>query len=111
GDLGAVHVRVSIDESDIARLPLQAAAKALNRGTPQRTFPLRFVRVEPHVVPKKSLTGDNAERVDTRVLQVIYAIEQAHPEVYVGQQLDVFIEGGAGGPEGTSGDKLARLGP
>jgi len=108
GDLGAVHVRVSVDESDIARLPLQAAAKALNRGTPQRTFTLRFVRVEPHVVPKKSLTGDNAERVDTRVLQVIYAIEQAHPEVYVGQQLDVFIDGGAA--EGTSGDKLARLG-
>jgi hypothetical protein len=53
---------------------------------------LRFVRVEPMVVPKKSLTGDNTERVDTRVLQVIYAIERSEYPAYVGQQLDVFID-------------------
>ena len=41
------------------------------RGHPHLEFPLTFVRVEPYVVPKKSLTGDNTERVDTRVLQVI----------------------------------------
>ena len=51
------------------------------------------MRVEPHVIPKKSLTGDNTERVDTRVLQVIYALEQGPRRVYVGQQLDVYIEG------------------
>lgn len=54
---------------------------------------MRFVRVEPYVVPKKSLTGENTERVDTRVLQVIYAIERTEYPVYVGQQLDVFIDG------------------
>ena len=53
------------------------------------------MRVEPYVVPKKSLTGDNTERVDTRVLQVIYALVSADRRVYVGQQLDVFVNVGA----------------
>jgi HlyD family secretion protein len=53
---------------------------------------LTFVRVVPYVVPKKSLTGDRSERVDTRVLQVIYALEPGEKSVYVGQQLDVFID-------------------
>ena len=41
----------------------------------------------------KSLTGDNTERVDTRVLQVIYAIDSSVSRVYVGQQLDVYVKG------------------
>ena len=49
-----------------------AAAVATPRGSPTVVHSLAFVRVEPFVVPKKSLTGDNSERVDTRVLQVIY---------------------------------------
>jgi hypothetical protein len=54
---------------------------------------LEFVRFEPYVIPKKSLTGDSIERVDTRVLQVIYRIRDAEPSVYVGQQMDVYIDG------------------
>ena len=52
---------------------------------------MRFMRVEPFVVPKTALTGENTERVDTRVLQVLYAVERSAHPVYVGQQLDVFI--------------------
>jgi hypothetical protein len=44
------------------------------------------------VVPKRSLTGDSTERVDTRVLQVIYAISDDKLPLFVGQQMDVFIE-------------------
>jgi hypothetical protein len=51
------------------------------------------VRVEPFVIPKKSLTGDNTERVDTRVLQVIYALEDSTAKVFVGQQVDVYVKG------------------
>jgi hypothetical protein len=50
------------------------------------------VRFEPFVVPKKSLTGDSTERVDTRVLQVIYRIEDNKLPLFVGQQMDVFID-------------------
>ena len=44
------------------------------------------------MIPKKSLTGDNTERVDTRVLQVIYAIDAGDKRLFVGQQVDVFID-------------------
>lgn len=43
------------------------------------------------MIPKKNLTGDATERVDTRVLQVIYALKAETP-VYAGQQMDIFIE-------------------
>jgi multidrug resistance efflux pump len=91
-----VHVRVDIDEHDIPRFRKEAPARASLRGAPEVSYPLEFVRVEPYVIPKKSLTGDNTERVDTRVLQVIYALDVADRPVYVGQQLDVFID--VGGP-------------
>src|SRR5262249_1054023 len=92
GDLSTFHVRVDIDERDIARFQRSSPAKAYPRGEAAHEMALRFVRVEPYVVPKKSLTGDNTERVDTRVLQVLSAIERSDHAAYVGQQLDVFID-------------------
>ena len=56
-------------------------------------FPLKFVYVEPYVIPKQSLTGNNSERVDTRVLQVIYELPEERPvDVYIGQQMDVYLK-------------------
>jgi HlyD family secretion protein len=100
GNVNQLHVRVDIDEYDIHRFTPQAAARATLKGQPEVSFPLTFVRLEPYVVPKKSLTGDNTERVDTRVLQVIYAIDTQGQRLFVGQQLDVFID--ASGVESTS---------
>lgn len=93
GDINTFHVRVDIDERDIARFRRGASAKAFPRGDTAHEISMRFTRVEPFVVPKKTLTGENTERVDTRVLQVLYAIETSEHPVYVGQQLDVFIDG------------------
>jgi multidrug resistance efflux pump len=88
-----VHVRVDIDEHDIPRFRKGSRGVASPRGHPGLVYPLRYERVEPYVIPKKSLTGDNTERVDTRVLQVIYSLEPGdRPAVYVGQQMDVFLE-------------------
>jgi multidrug resistance efflux pump len=92
GDIDHLHVRVDIDEYDIPRFDPAAKAEAQLRGDPKIKFPLKFVRIEPYVIPKKSLTGDNTERVDTRVLQVIYALDKQDEPIYVGQQMDVFIE-------------------
>jgi len=59
----------------------------------------RFIRIpwslsasNLNVIPKKSLTGDSTERVDTRVLQVIYRVEDQNASLYVGQQMDVYIK-------------------
>lgn len=91
GHVGKLHVRVDIDESDIPRYKLNIPGIAKPRGNPSEQFPLTFVRVEPYVIPKKSLTGGNTERVDTRVLQVIYAID-CRSQLYVGQQVEVFLD-------------------
>jgi HlyD family secretion protein len=93
GNIDRLHVRVDIDEFDISRFDSRSAASAVPRGSLQERYPLTFVRIEPFVVPKKSLTGDNTERVDTRVLQVIYECDPTgRPPLFVGQQLEVFIE-------------------
>jgi multidrug resistance efflux pump len=92
GRVDRLHVRVDVDEHDIPRYRAGAPARAMLRGDPRQQHDLTFVRVEPYVVPKKSLTGDNTERVDTRVLQVIYAAASGQGRLYVGQQVDVFIE-------------------
>ena len=91
GNVTQLHVRVDVDEYDIPRFIVDAPARAALKGHANDFYPLRFVRIEPYVVPKKSLTGDNTERVDTRVLQVIYAIDTSGRRLFVGQQLDVFI--------------------
>jgi len=92
GDLSSLHVRIDIDENDAWRLVVGAKAEAYVRGNSQLHTPLEFVRIEPYVVPKRSLTGDSTERVDTRVLQVLYRFDPKALPVYVGQQMDVFIE-------------------
>lgn len=93
GDVDVLRVRVDIDEQDIPRFVPGAPAQAVLRGRNDLTYPLEFVRVQPYVIPKQSLTGDNRERVDTRVLQAIYALRPpAGAPIYVGQQVDVFIQ-------------------
>jgi hypothetical protein len=71
-------------------------ASAFQPGRPLTTdhsnTTLKLVHFEPHVVPKKSLTGDTTERVDTRVLQVIYSFDRNDLPIFVGQQMDAFIE-------------------
>jgi HlyD family secretion protein len=98
GGVETLNVRVDVDENDAWRISPGARAEATVRGNRDLKTPLSFVRVEPYVVPKRSLTGESSERVDTRVLQVIYGFDPKRlPNVYVGQQMDVFIEGQEGG--------------
>jgi len=92
GDLDRLRIRVDIDEQDISRFRPTGRATATPRGATDKRLNLKFVRVEPYVIPKKAFTGDNTERIDTRVLQVLYEIDIDQPEVYVGQQVDVSIE-------------------
>lgn len=92
GDTRRLNVRVDVDEFDAWRVSASAAARAFVRGNPDLNTSLKFEYFEPYVVPKTSLTGASTERTDTRVLQVIYSFDPAALPVYVGQQVDVFIE-------------------
>lgn len=92
GDTESLQVRADIDEVNAPLVKPNSPAVAYLKGSTERSIPLQFTRIEPYIVPKRSLTGDNRERVDTRVLQVIYQFEKPEFPVYVGQQVDVFIE-------------------
>lgn len=93
GDIEHLQVRVDIDEQNATRFNSHLMATAFLKNNTKVSIPLSFDRVEPFVIPKKSLTGATDERVDTRVLQVIYSFDKPSDfNVYVGQQVDIFIE-------------------
>lgn len=92
GRTDPLHVRADVDEFEIPRLKPGSRATASPRGNAGVHIDLEFVRFEPLVIPKRSLTGDSTERVDTRVLQAIYRIVPADAPVFIGQQMDIFIE-------------------
>src|SRR5499433_989671 len=92
GSVTPLHVRVDMDEHDAWQVRGGAPAVASPRGNGSLKISLEFVRFEPYVIPKKSLTGDSTERVDTRVLQVIYRVKDQNAPLYVGQQMDVYVE-------------------
>jgi HlyD family secretion protein len=91
GETRPLHVRVDVDETEIGRVRQGANAMVSVRGPGARQVPARFVRLEPLVIPKKSLTNQSNERVDVRVLQLIYALPEDVTGFTVGQQVDAFL--------------------
>lgn len=87
-----IYLRVDVDENDASRVRPEARARAFVRGDPRVQVPLRFEYIEPYVTAKTSLTGQSTERSDVRVLQVVYSFDPGAQPVYLGQQMDVFIE-------------------
>ena len=93
GDLQNLQVRAMVDEQNAPLVQKGRPATAYLKGTTHFPIPLHFVRIEPFIIPKESLTGASNERVDTRVLEIIYTFDQPkNLPIYVGQQVDVFIE-------------------
>lgn len=93
GNVDDKFVRMSVDENDAWRFSPGAPAIAYLRGNSAFRIELEFDHLEPYVLPKRQLTGDSSERVDIRVLQPIYKFKETPPiSVYIGQQVDVFIE-------------------
>jgi multidrug resistance efflux pump len=101
GDVTTLHVRADIDEMDTWRFRPEAVARAFLRGNPSISAKITFVAIEPLMVPKRSLTGSSREQVDTRVLQVLYALDPKDLPVKPGQLVDVSIEATAA-PEAQS---------
>jgi RND family efflux transporter MFP subunit len=92
GDVSQLQLRVDVDESDAPAIREGCTGVAFLKGSRGQSVPLEFVRIEPYILPKKSLSGESTERVDTRVLQIIFRFKNPDFPVYVGQQMDVFIQ-------------------
>lgn len=92
GNVERLHVRVDIDENDAWRITPGTRARLVMRGNSALTSDLRYEYTERYVRPKTSLTGASTERVDTRVLQLVYSLPAKALPLYVGQQVDVIVE-------------------
>ena len=92
GTVSPLEIRVDIDEEDAWRYEKGSKATAFVRGNRNINFPLNYFRTESYIIPKSSFTGDTVERVDTRVLQVLYQFDKKNMPIYAGQILDIFIE-------------------
>ncbi len=103
GDDSRMYLRVDIDENDAWRVRPDAPARAFMRGNPHLAIPLRFEYIEPYVTPRTSLTGQGTERSDVRVLQVLYSFQRGSLPVYLGQQMDAFIQAPATGATAAHG--------
>jgi HlyD family secretion protein len=90
---GALGVRVYVDEILVSRLPPSESIQAQMqiRGTTVKV-PLRFDHLQPYVTPKIELSDQRAERVDLRVLPMLFRFETPPGvTIYPGQLVDVYI--------------------
>ena len=89
----SLNVRCYVDEILVPRLPSASKMKAEMsiRGSDVK-IPLKFIRVQPFVSPKIELSDQRQERVDVRVLPVIFKVEKpASVNLYPGELVDVYI--------------------
>ena len=94
GDASTLHVRVEIDEENLGRFQPNTPAVAYRRGQKDIPLKLTFIRQEPFVQAKQNLSAAAGQRVDTRVSQLVYALDVKNAvKPLVGEQLDVFIGG------------------
>jgi HlyD family secretion protein len=96
GKIDELQLRAEVDEDNASRVRPGCRAIAYLKGRRDQPIDLSFVRIEPYIIPKKSLTGESTERVDTRVLQIIFRFAAPKLPVYAGQQMDVFLEASGG---------------
>ena len=92
GNHKPLYVRAQIDETDAWRFDAKAKAVAYLRGNKSISLPLSFVRIEPFAVLKQQLSGSGKDLVDTRIIEIVYKVESEPKNIFIGQQLDVFIE-------------------
>lgn len=92
GNTDELYLKVSINQFNAPYFRSNAPAVAFVRGNPRIYFPLEFVHLEPFLINKNNMTNEITEKVDTRVLQVIYHIKKNEQTIFIGQQMDVFIE-------------------
>lgn len=87
-------VRVYVDEILLPKLPAGQALRAQMsvRGSDLKV-PLVFDRIQPYVTPKIQLSDQRQEKVDLRVLPVVFRFRPpAGVHLYPGQLVDVYIE-------------------
>ncbi len=88
-----LNVRCYVDEILVPKIPPldKMKARLFIRGT-ETEIPLHYIRMQPFVSPKIELSDAKQERVDVRVLPIIFKVDNArHVKLYTGQLVDVYL--------------------
>jgi HlyD family secretion protein len=93
GETRPLYVRIDVDENEVSRIGANANAIISPRGNSAKRVPVTQVRIEPQIIPKRSLTNSATERVDVRVMQIIFMLPSDDTSFRVGQQVDAVIGG------------------
>lgn len=92
GNTDEKHLEVSINQFNAPYFRPDAPAVAFLQGNSNVEFHLEFLKLEPYLVNKQTITNNISEKVDTRVLRVTYRFKENDRNIFVGQAMDVFIE-------------------
>lgn len=91
GNIDELNLRVSMDQFNIPKFHSDSPAVAFKQGEITTEFPLKFIHIEPFMVPKKYLTNSLHEKVDTQIFEILYRIEKNNSHLFIGEQMDVYI--------------------
>ncbi len=91
-----LQVRAYVDEILATRLPKtgKLVARLFVRGLDNKSLPLEFVNLQPYTIPNIELSNQRNERVDVRVLPIVFKfIRPDDINIFPGQLVDVYIKG------------------
>ena len=89
-----LQVKAYLDEILVPRLPptRDITAQMFVRGGSDAGIALQFVRIDPYVTPKIELSDQRLEKVDVRVLPIIFRFKPPpDARLYPGELVDVYI--------------------
>jgi HlyD family secretion protein len=97
-DTPFLQVRVYVDEILVPQLPDPQKLKATMfiRGMNNHSIPLEYVSMQPSTIPNIQLSDQRNERVDVRVLPIIFKFSKPTDiNVFPGQLVDIYLKGKA----------------
>lgn len=94
---GGVVLRVFVDEADAPLVDVTQPGSALPRGAAGAPIAITYLSTEPVVQANKELSGRADEIIDTRVVELLYALPAGEATLY-GESFDVTLPAKAGTP-------------
>lgn len=89
-------VRCYVDEILIPRLPKpeMLEAKMMIRGQNNYVINLEYFKIQPYTIPNIQLSNEVAQRVDVRVLPIVFKFKKPEDiNIFPGQLVDVYLKG------------------
>ena len=90
GDLSTLRIRMDLDERDLSRVTVGAAALARAVAAPDVDHPASVTEIGRRMGRKNVRTDDPVDRNDTKVLEVVLTLQGA-PSLIVGQRVTVYV--------------------